>query len=66
MKLLRIQSGVYQSRDGRVVIQRRLGQHSYRAKEVCWSICIDGKYLPFDENSKKDAVRQASKRLIEK
>jgi hypothetical protein len=63
MNLKRLAPGLYQSRDGRVVIRREVSQQTRRADEVCWSVTIDGRTLPRAEETKRDAVRAAERRL---
>ena len=64
MKLKRLSSGVYQSTDGRVLIQKEITPQSHGPDETSWSIIIDGKELFVDSDTKKDAVERA-KRIIE-
>ena len=63
MKLRRIESGKYESVDGRVVIERVISYNHRRANDVCWSITVDGYNDGFCEMTKRDAVAVAEKRL---
>lgn len=63
MQLKRIESGFYESTDGRVVIRRVISRQTYHPDEVCWCIEIDGKALSMAEETKRDAVKSAEQAL---
>jgi hypothetical protein len=63
LKLRRLGDGAYQSPDGRVLICREVSHQTYRADEISWSLCIDGKCVPRDFETKREAVLAAAKRL---
>lgn len=63
MKFHRIESGVYESHDKRVIIKKEISQQTYHPDEVSWSVTIDGKALPVDKDTKRDAVNEAKRRL---
>jgi hypothetical protein len=65
MKLLRIKPGHYTSVDGQVEIKREVSQQTYRAKEVVWSVAVDGHWLPMSESTKRDAARSAERYINE-
>lgn len=63
MKLKRIEPGYYQSADGRVEIRRIVSQQTNRTDETCWTVAIDGVELARAENTMRDAVELAERRL---
>lgn len=63
MKFHRQEKGVYISHCQRVVIQKVISKQTHYPDEVCWSITIDGKELPFCQDTKKDAILEAERRL---
>jgi hypothetical protein len=64
LKLKKLEAGVYQSADGRVLIRREVSRQTGRADEVSWSLEIDGTYL-FDYETKREAVAAAVRRLAQ-
>jgi len=63
MILKRIKPGEYQSKDGRVCIKREVSKQTGHADEIVWNVCVDGKWIPFGYENKKEAVKMAEKRL---
>lgn len=61
--MTRIESGLYTSRDGRVVIEKVVSKQTYRPDEICWQITIDGETKPFCTDTYKDAKVEASRFL---
>jgi hypothetical protein len=63
IKLRRVEPGLYQSLDYRVLIKRNISQQTRRADEVCWAVAIDGKWLHTEYPTKREAVEVAERRL---
>lgn len=63
MKWKRIEAGRYQSEDGRAVVYRDVSQQTRRTDETVWVVVIDGKELPFAQDTLKDAKQIAERKL---
>ena len=63
LTMTRLESGLYKSRDGRVVIEKVVSKQTYRPDEICWQITIDGQTKPFCSDTYKDAKIEASRLL---
>lgn len=65
IKLKRIEPGLYRSADGQVTVRRVVSRQTYRADEVLWMASIDGTNFMREYDTKNEAVRAVSAKLLE-
>ena len=66
MKYKRLEPGCYQSEDGRIKIIKESYDHftgRRYIKQTVWHMIVDGKSLPFCEQTKKEAIEMAELKL---
>jgi hypothetical protein len=68
MKYKRLEPGCYQSEDGRIKIVKESYDHftgRRYIKQIVWFTIVDGKQLLFCDQTKKDAIARAERKLQE-
>ncbi len=55
----KVEAGLYQSRDGRATLQRKISRQTGHPNEICWGIVVDGREQVVHEDTLREAKNVA-------